>query len=156
MNKLSILIICFFAIFTLQFNEPQPAPDTATDNEDAIRKADIAWSAAAGQLETHLSYFLDDATVMASNEPIISGKEAIRTKLAELHGMPGFSVKWHPDKVEASGNLGYSIGKYTLTMNDDTGNPVTDYGKYLTIWKKQKDGSWKVSADMFNSDLPAH
>jgi ketosteroid isomerase-like protein len=41
-----------------------------------------------------------------------------------------------------------------LTTPDPAGKPVTDRGKYVTIWKKQADGSWKVIADIFNSDLP--
>jgi len=32
--------------------------------------------------------------------------------------------------------------------------PVVDNGKYLTVWKKQADGSWKVLFDMFNTDMP--
>jgi ketosteroid isomerase-like protein len=32
---------------------------------------------------------------------------------------------------------------------------VADRGKYLAVWKKQADGSWKIEADMWNSDLPA-
>jgi ketosteroid isomerase-like protein len=48
-----------------------------------------------------------------------------------------------------SGDLGYSTGTYTATFGE-----MTDKGKYVTIWRKQSDGSWKVTEDMFNSDLP--
>jgi len=33
------------------------------------------------------------------------------------------------------------------------GTPMTDHGKYATIWRKQTDGSWKVVVDIFNSDV---
>jgi len=47
----------------------------------------------------------------------------------------------------------YSQGTYTLTMtNPKTKKPLTDKGKYLTVYTKQADGSWKVAADTFNSD----
>jgi ketosteroid isomerase-like protein len=40
-------------------------------------------------------------------------------------------------------------------VNDAAGNPVTDNQKYVTVWRKGADGSWKVVADIFNSDNPA-
>ena len=39
-------------------------------------------------------------------------------------------------------------------MNDAAGNSTRDRGKYLTVWRKQADGTWKSIADMFNSDVP--
>jgi hypothetical protein len=70
---------------------------------------------------------------------------------------PGFAVGWQPTTVEVStaGDLGYTVGTYESTLQDEHGNPVTDRGKYVTVWKKQPDGKWKVVADIFNSDLPA-
>ena len=38
-------------------------------------------------------------------------------------------------------------------INDANGNPIEDKGKYIEIWRKQKDGKWKCTADIFNSDL---
>jgi ketosteroid isomerase-like protein len=69
---------------------------------------------------------------------------------------PGNDISWQPSKVDvsSSGDMGYSMGSYTLTMKDAQGNPVTDHGKYTEVWKKQADGKWKTVADMWNSDLP--
>ena len=53
------------------------------------------------------------------------------------------------------GDLGYSIGTLEVTVNDAEGNPVTRGGKYTTVWRKQKDGQWKVVSDMFNFNSPA-
>ena len=39
-------------------------------------------------------------------------------------------------------------------INDANGNPIEDKGKYIEIWRKQKDGKWKCIADIFNSDIP--
>jgi len=46
-------------------------------------------------------------------------------------------------------------GTYELSETDANGKPMVDKGKYLEIWKKQADGSWKCVADMFNTDLPS-
>ncbi|MBI4548127.1 MAG: DUF4440 domain-containing protein [Ignavibacteriae bacterium] len=152
----TVLIGCCLAMLVLGCTPQQP--DTRAKDEAAIRDADIGWSKVAetNQVDQMIAYFLEDAVVLAPNEPMASGKEAIGTMLRGFFAMPGFSVKWQPTKVEVSrsGDLGYSLGTYEMTMNDPKGIPMTDRGKYATVWKKQADGSWKVAADMFNSDLP--
>lgn len=127
----------------------QNAKDSAGSAKETaaeVFQADSLWSVASATIDGHMSYFVDDAIVLPPNEPLIEGKEAIRKTLEEMHAMPGFNLKWQPDLVdaEANGKLAYTKGSYELTMNDAFGNPVTDKGKYLTIWEKQADGKWKV------------
>lgn len=106
-----------------------------------------------------MAYFLDDATVLPPNEPMISGKEAIRKSTAAMFAQPGFSIKWKNEKTElaVTGDFGYTMGKYELAMrdmSDTTGKLITDKGKYLTVWKKLPNADWQVAADMYSSDLP--
>jgi ketosteroid isomerase-like protein len=63
------------------------------------------------------------------------------------------SLTWAPVKAEmaGSGDMGYTYGNYVLRSKDKDGKIVARYGKYTSIWKKQKDGSWKVALDMGNS-----
>jgi len=65
----------------------------------------------------------------------------------------GTSLTWTPIKAEmaASGDLGYTYGNYIYTAKNKEGKLVTSYGKYTSIWKKQKDGQWKVVVDVGNS-----
>ena len=134
-------------------------PDTRAADEQAIRERDMAWSkvGAAKDLEGVLAFFTDEASELPPNAPIATGKEARRKAWSEYFATPGFAFNWQPTKVEVSrgGDLGYSMGTYELTTHDPTGKPVTDRGKYVTVWKKQADGTWKVVADIFNSNLPA-
>lgn len=138
---------------------PQPAPDTRAADEQAIRDTEAQWSrdtAANKDVERFLTYYTEDASVLAPNSPIATGKEAIRATLKPLFGSPGFSLSFQTAKVEVarSGDLAYTHGTYTMTLSDAKGNPVNDRGKYVTVYKKQADGKWKSVADMFNSDLP--
>jgi uncharacterized protein (TIGR02246 family) len=127
-------------------------------DEAAIRTADQAWSKAvqSKQIDASLAFSADDATTLPPNEPMAKGKDAIRKLYEGMFATPGFSISWQVNKVEAakSGDIGYSMGAYDMTMNDPKGNPMKDHGKYLTVWRKQADGSWKSIADMFNSDVP--
>ena len=70
---------------------------------------------------------------------------------------PNFSLSLQSTRAMASkgGDMVYSQGTYTMTMtNPKTKKPMTDKGKYLTVYSKQADGSWKAVADTFNSDSP--
>jgi ketosteroid isomerase-like protein len=52
------------------------------------------------------------------------------------------------------GDIVYTRSSYTMTVSDPKHKPITDEGKYVTIFKKQADGSWRAVVDMVNSDLP--
>lgn len=135
----------------------QPADNRAKD-EAAIRQADEAWVKAAQtkQIPAWLAYYTDDILFMPPNDKIAKTKDDITKYLGQMMILPGLKVTWQPVKIEAarSGDIAYDHGTYELTFEDPNGNPITDKGKYLEIWKKQADGSWKCSADMWNSDLP--
>jgi ketosteroid isomerase-like protein len=66
---------------------------------------------------------------------------------------PDNRLTWEPagGDVAASGDLGYTYGTFEFRSKDKDGKPVVDHGKYTSIWKKQKDGSWKVVLDMGNA-----
>lgn len=136
----------------------QSKADTRAADEAALRKLDDEWSKAVGarDVEKTTSYYSDDAVVMPPNIPTLTSKESIRTLWKSMLESPVFSGGWKASKVEVaqSGDLAYVSGNYEFKEQDAAGNPITDKGKYLEVWKKQADGSWKCVADMFNSDLP--
>lgn len=39
-------------------------------------------------------------------------------------------------------------------MEENEGKPVTEVGKWVTVFKKDNDGSWKAVADITNTDSP--
>src|SRR5271156_5251481 len=129
-------------------------PDTRAADESAIRALDAQWekAAAAKDVDGTVSYYSDDASLLAPNAPIAGSKQAIRAAWASLLG-PDVSLSWQANKVEVSrsSDLAYIVGAYQL--KDPHGKPATDQGKFVEVWKKQADGKWKVAADIFNSDL---
>ena len=132
----------------------QTPPDTRAADESAIRALDAQWekAAAAKDVDGTVSYYSDDASLLAPNAPIAGNKQAIRAAWASLLG-PDVSLSWQANKVEVSrsSDLAYIVGAYQL--KDPHGKPATDQGKFVEVWKKQADGKWKVAADIFNSDL---
>ena len=126
--------------------------------EATLRQLDTDWMkmGASKNIDGWISYYADDAVALPPNEPIAKDYAAIRRSVAGLLTLPGLSLTWQPTKVKVarSGDLAYLYGAYALTMNDEKGQPVSDKGKILEIWKKQGDGKWKCIVDTWNSDLP--
>jgi ketosteroid isomerase-like protein len=138
---------------------PASAADTKSAIEKALRDLDAEWSAAAGakDLDKTVSFYSDDAMVMPPNDAAATSKETIRKVWQDLLASSGLVISWKATKVEVaeSGDLACLSGTYELTMNDPSGNPVNDHGKYVEVWEKQADGKWKCGTDIWNSDLPA-
>jgi uncharacterized protein (TIGR02246 family) len=125
----------------------------------AIRRMTMAWvnAATAKDVEGMVVGFADDASLLPPNAPLAAGKEAIRTVWSELVERPGLSESTEVTKVEVSsrGDMGYVVGTSEGTWNDPEGNRVTDRGKWVAVYKKQPDGTWKCVLDIWNSDQPA-
>jgi len=122
-----------------------------TDGAAKLRdlEAEFVKATAERGLDGFMSYFAEDASAVENGGEIVTGKASIRKSLEPWD----VNLTWTPVKAEmaASGDLGYTFGNYVLKAKDKNGNPVVHYGKYATVWKKQKDGSWKVVMDMGNS-----
>jgi len=126
--------------------------------EAAIRTADANWLAAAKarDLERILPFWADDATILPSGDPAITGKVAIRQYVAGAFATPGFSISWNTDKigVSSSGDLAYSTGTNHITFNNSDGKTIVADNRAVVVWKKQPDGSWKCTVDMMSPAPP--
>jgi ketosteroid isomerase-like protein len=127
--------------------------------EQLLRDLDAQWAkaAAAKDVEQTIAYYSDDAIVLPPNATGAATKEAVRNVWQDMLATPDLVITWKPTKVQLakSADMGWVSGTYELTMNDASGKPISDRGKYLEVWEKQTDGNWKCRADMWNSDLAA-
>jgi uncharacterized protein (TIGR02246 family) len=114
-------------------------------------------AAQAKDLDRYVSFYADDASLFWPGAPMVTGRAAIREFMRAFLSLPAFSLSFETAKVDVSrsGDLAYSYGTLNVTLVDPAGNRMKDRGKYLTVYRKQPDGTWKVMADMGNSDLPA-
>ena len=158
MKRFGSLLVIALSLLSVA-NAQQSAGRTRMTSMDAIRAADQEWLKvfAAKDLDKSVAFVTDDGSVLAPNAPIATGHAAIRQLFSGFFALPNLKISWHPVRVEVarSGELGYTSGAYEMIFNDPSGKLISDKGKYVTVWKKQRDGSWKVLLDIFNSDLPA-
>jgi ketosteroid isomerase-like protein len=126
----------------------------------AVKDADTKWSKAAQahDLTTLFTFYADDATVLPANAELLTNKPSVQKYWTEQL-TPGVDVSWTPMYVESSafGDMVYVVGSYSMATKPvkGKGKASADHGKYMAVWKKQADGSWKAEADTWNSDLPA-
>jgi ketosteroid isomerase-like protein len=59
------------------------------------------------------------------------------------------------DPFEESGDLAYGPGAYELTLSPPGSGAISDKGKYVVVYRRHPEGSWKAVADIFNSSQPA-
>ena len=117
---------------------------------EAIRAADADFSSDAtkfGTGEAFGRYAAGDAQIFSGPGEFISGPHAI----SESFGPPTEknTLVWHPvhGEVAASGDLGFTVGNAVFTGIREDGAQMQRFSKYLTIWKKQRDGSWRYVVD---------
>jgi uncharacterized protein (TIGR02246 family) len=146
--------LIFVIIFAGCANPPAPAPvaDTREADIQSVRDVESAWlkDLTAKDAEKFFSYYADDASGLFPGPPILEGKQAIKASLAPVIADPNYSFTMQSLRTEASkgGDMAYSQGTYVQTMTDaKTGKPKTVKGKFVFIYRKQADGSWKAIVD---------
>jgi uncharacterized protein (TIGR02246 family) len=148
-------------VFTMACTQQAPpAPDTRAADVKAVQNLEAALvkDIATKDADKVANYFLEDGSDLLPNMPVITGRENIKAAWKQALADPNFSLTFQSTRAEASkgGDLAYTMGTYSMTTSAPKGRkPVTDKGKYLTVFQKQADGTWKVVADMSSSDLPA-
>ena len=117
---------------------------------EAIRSADVDFSNDAAKFGTGVAfgrYAAADAQMFSGPGEFITGPHAI----SESFGPPTEknTLVWHPvhGEVAASGDLGFTVGNAVFTGVREDGAKIERFSKYLTVWKKQRDGSWRYVVD---------
>jgi ketosteroid isomerase-like protein len=134
-----------------------PAADGAAEAREAIRKADVAFGEAVKSRDRarFAALLAEDARFFTAGEP--SGKREEVVKDWEIFfGEDGPRLTWAPVHVEAaaSGDLGYSTGRYEWGGKNADGTPRISAGWYVTIWRKGADGLWRAALDIGTPPSP--
>ena len=135
----------------------EETPSTEADVE-AIKELREEYNAAveAGDVARVISLFADEAVLMPPNEPPATGKEATRSwyeTLFEQFNVEPFTSS--AEEVEVTDDWAFDRGTYSITLTPKAGGePAEDSGKFIAIFQRQTDGSWKVARGIWNSDNP--
>jgi len=139
-------------IFVLPGKLFSTSPVKATPEMLKRLEGEFMKAAAEKGSQGYMSYYADDSVEVPNGGPLIQGKGEIAKGMGFLDDRSN-RLTWTPvgADISASGDLGYTYGNYEFDAKDKEGKPSVQYGKYTSIWKRQKDGSWKVVLDMGNA-----
>ena len=100
-------------------------------------------------------WFAEDGVTLGNGKPPVVGRVAI-AKSANWSPQ-SYQLTWTPTDAQMgpSGDIGYTWGHFEGRSKDAGGNPVINTGRYITIWRKQADGKWKVVLDAGANEPPA-
>ena len=92
--------------------------------------------------------YASDQAVLNRGGKLIRGKKEIEVYFDQLT-LKDVRLEWAPDFVDvsASGDLGYTYGKYTFEAIDQTGQETRSTGIFHTVWKKEPNGEWRYVWD---------
>jgi uncharacterized protein (TIGR02246 family) len=152
---LGVIIAVMVMSIALAHTKNQTAIPSASETEAEVRRAidkgNAQWSEgwAKGDAAMVAAIFADDGVQLTGNGKMFKGRQQImeRQKAAMQGADPGVKVTVTTVKVWLDGDTAYETGKYKYEYTQK-GKPGKDEGRYVTIWKHQKDGSWKLAMDM--------
>lgn len=151
---LPILVVAFLVATTaLSIARPTVSASPKASAEVLKRlEGEFMKAAAEKGSQGYMSYYADDSVEVPNGASLIQGKAEIAKGMGFLDDKSN-RLTWTPvgADISASGDLGYTYGNYEFHAKDKDGKPVVKYGKYTSIWKLQKDASWKVVLDMGNA-----
>lgn len=136
-------------------------PEKANTEElrQQILAQEDAWAKAyaARDADAVAGFFAEDSALAAPGSQLLRGQDDIRKAANDMVSDENLNLSFRANRVEVSesGDLAYSRGQYLLTMtNPQTKQPESSRGYYLTVWKKQADGSWKAIEDFTTTGPP--
>jgi len=131
-------------------NEMAPA-DTATI-ENALKSIEAQWEKdyQAFDVDKVSGHYAEDAALANPGSTLATDSIGRRLEIEKFVADKNSKVSFAADRVgvAASGEIAYTRGHYSdETTDPKTGKAVTQVGNYLTVWKKQADGSWRAVED---------
>jgi ketosteroid isomerase-like protein len=131
------------------------SPDLAPARR-ALEDADHAFNQATASRRTDgwMEFMAEDGALIRG-AGTLQGQPAVRDAITKMFADTSFTLTWEPLQVDvgSGGDLGYTVGHWVARFRDAKGAPGSNTGRYLTVWKREADGSWKVVQDIGVQDV---
>lgn len=147
MKKLQFILSIFISLLQLNCGNNS---DLGAENELIKYDKEFAEFSLNNNIADAFIKFADENAILLRGDRTLYGIDEIKKYFNERRDAKG-TLYWIPSKAEVSGNIGYTFGEWKFFIKDSS-NSDTTYGNYISIWKKQTDGSWKYVLDGGNSN----
>ena len=131
--------------------------EKTTHHEDAEAITDVSKARAEafnqGNALGIALHFTEDAVLMAPGKPATYGKDSVQAYYQGIFDQYETELESYYEEVEVSGDLAYGRGKAKVKLlPKDGGETLYSTAKYLNILKRQPDGTWKTTHDIWNGN----
>ena len=129
----------------------------ADANREAIAAVAAQFEAAenAWEVDQFRRYFADDLVLMSPNAPAVTGADSVVALMRAFHEAFAVQVEYDSEEIVVFGDWGFDRGTERFTVTPRSGGePIHVTGKYLYVYQRQEDGSWKQSRVIWNSSDP--
>ena len=127
-------------------------------DQQELAATDRAFSDATADrgVDGWVEYFAEDGSMVIEGG-MVTGPDSIRALMGPVFGDTNYTLTWDPVEadVSAARDLGYTRGRYLSQRRLDGGLVINSRGSYVTIWRRQDDGNWKVTLDIGTPDGPS-
>jgi uncharacterized protein (TIGR02246 family) len=125
------------------------------DVETTIRglTQDFCTAFNTGNYDQVASLFAPDGAFMAPHHEPVSGPKAIERHLREFGDRGYQDLRIDTLRVDSSGDMAMEIGRYAVTIRQESGTKSVDRGKYVKVWRRL--GAWRMVADCWSTNLPS-
>jgi ketosteroid isomerase-like protein len=133
------------------FGLPAPALFAQSNAATVLMEADRAFDrdTAARGLDGWMGWFAEDARI-ETNKDVLVGKAVLREYYSKMFAGREFRIHWWPVQadISADGTLGFTFGRAEVSWRDEKGEMQKRESRYTTLWRRQRDGQYKVVFDM--------
>ena len=136
------------------YASPLEGMGSSTDVDSTIRglTQDFRTAFNTGNYDQVAALFAGDGVFMAPNYEPVAGQKSIERMLRQLGDQGYQDLRVETTRIESSGDIAMEIGRYTVSIVEESGQTFIDQGKYLVVWRRL--GAWRVAADCWSSNLP--
>lgn len=106
-----------------------------------------------GDVAACAGFYAEDAAMFLADRPPVKGRKGIEECLQAYAASGLRLMPVEPSEIVSSGDIGYCAGTYRFEAPSEGGAVVTGAGKFVTVLRRQSDGSWKAVIDSFFADV---
>ena len=152
-----LLLLCLTVVIAVVVVSGVSAKSPDAAERETLLRLDREFDqkvAAGGGGAAWAGYFAENGSMLGKTNPPITGREAIQKTMDPVFANPDFSLRWKPTRAEIliPGDLGFTTGRYERRVKDKDGKVEVERGTYVSVWRKQPDGSWKIILDTGSAD----
>ncbi|MEJ2291923.1 MAG: nuclear transport factor 2 family protein [Deinococcales bacterium] len=157
-RRFTLCLLATLGLMAVVGATAQSAGGDVQADQAAIRQVwvDYAHYAETGNLEGWMALWMPGGIKMSAGKPPIVGLDAIRSATGVGKSSATVVLSIDPQEITVIGDWAYTWGLYTKDVTPEGGGATSHVdGKFMTILRRQDDGSWRIYRDIDNSNVPS-